>query len=151
MQSTPAGKWQRIAAYALIVVDDHILMVKLGKGPNRGRWGLPGGGVDFGEHPLASLEREIMEETGAVAQDFVLDNVISSLTHWDLPDGEEENMQNVGIVYTARTNGRVTVKADADGSSSLGSKWLALKELRRDEVSTVFQDYLMHKGLLPPL
>jgi 8-oxo-dGTP diphosphatase len=29
-----------------------------------GKWDLPGGEVDFGEHPLSALVREVREETG---------------------------------------------------------------------------------------
>lgn len=56
----------RIAAYALIIKDEKILLCRLSKElPNwEGSWTLPGGGIDFGEDPKNAVVREVFEETG---------------------------------------------------------------------------------------
>ena len=56
----------RVAAYGLIIHKEHILLCKLAKllPEHRGEWTLPGGGMDFGEHPEQTVIRETMEETG---------------------------------------------------------------------------------------
>jgi len=56
----------RLAAYSLIIQDEHILLCKLAKllPEHRGEWTLPGGGMDFGEHPEDTVIRETFEETG---------------------------------------------------------------------------------------
>jgi 8-oxo-dGTP diphosphatase len=56
---------QRVAAYAVIVRDDKILLARLA--PYLGeqeQWTLPGGGIDFGEDPRDAVVREVHEETG---------------------------------------------------------------------------------------
>ncbi len=56
---------QRVAAYGLVVVDGSVLLCRasaLTEVP--GWWWLPGGGVDFGEHPRETVCREFAEETG---------------------------------------------------------------------------------------
>ncbi|MFN8195683.1 MAG: NUDIX domain-containing protein [Nocardioidaceae bacterium] len=59
---------QRVAAYALIVRDEQVLLCRLSEriSPEE-RWTLPGGGVEHGEHPRNAVLREIAEETGLLA------------------------------------------------------------------------------------
>lgn len=58
-----------------ICVDErgHVLLVRRANDPFRGRWDLPGGFLEEGEHPLDCLRRELKEETGLDVQplDFI--------------------------------------------------------------------------------
>jgi 8-oxo-dGTP pyrophosphatase MutT (NUDIX family) len=56
----------RRAAYALCVdADGRLLLARCAAGePEPGAWTLPGGGVDWGEHPDDAVVRELEEETG---------------------------------------------------------------------------------------
>ena len=56
----------RVAAYALICDSDRILLCRISKELPRwqGAWTLPGGGLNFGEHPEQAMVREVREETG---------------------------------------------------------------------------------------
>ncbi|MDC0555133.1 NUDIX hydrolase [Euryarchaeota archaeon] len=49
---------------ACLVEKDKILLVKEGKGPQNGLWGLPKGSVDEGELPQLAVKRELKEECG---------------------------------------------------------------------------------------
>ncbi len=61
-------KRQRVAAYAVIVRDDQILLSRLAPQISRkALWTLPGGGLDHGEDPRAAVLREVWEETGLEA------------------------------------------------------------------------------------
>ncbi len=56
---------QRVAAYAVILRDDQILLSRLASRLSRAEmWTLPGGGLDHGEDPREAVVREVYEETG---------------------------------------------------------------------------------------
>ncbi len=60
-----AGRQFRMGVYGLAVNDDEVLLARVGPGDVEvGAWTLPGGGLDWGEHPILGLEREFAEETG---------------------------------------------------------------------------------------
>jgi ADP-ribose pyrophosphatase YjhB (NUDIX family) len=61
-----AAPWIRVGAYAIVTDgSSRILLCRIAPGyPAAGRWTLPGGGVDHGEHPDAAVLRELREETG---------------------------------------------------------------------------------------
>lgn len=71
-QSFDPPRRQRVAAYAVIErVRDGAAEVLLSRlapqlAPTE-RWTLPGGGIDFGEHPHDAVVREVYEETGLIA------------------------------------------------------------------------------------
>lgn len=49
-----------------VLVDDagRVLLARRAVDPERGKWDLPGGFLESGEHPLDGLRRELREETG---------------------------------------------------------------------------------------
>ena len=49
---------------ACLVEKNKILLVKEGKGPQNGLWGLPKGSVDESELPQLAVKRELKEECG---------------------------------------------------------------------------------------
>jgi ADP-ribose pyrophosphatase YjhB (NUDIX family) len=49
---------------AVIVEDGRVLIVKRKYEPLAGQWSIPGGAVEVGETLAASIEREMLEETG---------------------------------------------------------------------------------------
>jgi ADP-ribose pyrophosphatase YjhB (NUDIX family) len=55
-----------VGAYAIVTDQEgRLLLCRIAPGfPLEGRWTLPGGGVDHGEHPDDAVIRELQEETG---------------------------------------------------------------------------------------
>jgi 8-oxo-dGTP diphosphatase len=142
------AKRQRIASYALITHNMHILLTQHGRGPNTGRWGLPGGGIEYGEEPLESLKRELLEEANIEAENYNLDDVISSTIEMALDDPEPEEFHNIGIIYTATVPSLLKVKEDGDGITCLGSRWFSFSQTNSDNISRPIQGYLRKKGIL---
>lgn len=58
----------RLAVLAIVARGDQVLLVQRRNPPDAGKWGFPGGKVDFGETVFAAAERELLEETGVTAR-----------------------------------------------------------------------------------
>lgn len=46
---------------------DRVLLIQRGAPPAKGKWSVPGGLVERGERLIAACEREVLEETGLIA------------------------------------------------------------------------------------
>ena len=97
---------QRIAAYNVCVDDQQrLLMVRLSSITERpGSWTLPGGGVEFGEHPEDTARRELLEETGLVGH--IVELLIVDSLHRPAPrDDGEFDYHSVRLVYRTNVDG----------------------------------------------
>lgn len=54
----------KLAALAVLISGNRVLLVKRRNEPDAGLWGFPGGHVDFGETAMDAAARELQEETG---------------------------------------------------------------------------------------
>ena len=95
-------KLQRVAAYALVLRDDRILLTRLASRISADeKWHLPGGGVDHGENPRDALIREIREETGLEAEVGHTARVYSAHLPSVWRKGRRWDYQALRIVYDA--------------------------------------------------
>lgn len=66
----------RLAALAVTLDGDRVLLVRRRNPPDAGLWSFPGGHVEPGETALAAAARELAEETGVIARPRAyLDNI----------------------------------------------------------------------------
>lgn len=65
---TPGRDFIGVGVGAVIIRNDHILLLLRNKSPERGFWSIPGGKVEFGETVEEALVREIKEEIGVEAR-----------------------------------------------------------------------------------
>jgi len=90
----------------------------------RGEWTLPGGGIEFGEHPEEAAIREVLEETGFEVQITGLaqvDSIVFNVT--------EGKMHAIRFIYRARiVKGSLT--HESDGSTDM-CEWFSLADARR--------------------
>lgn len=101
-----AHRVQRLAAKALVrrgpEEAQQILLARLSRfAVEAGQWTLPGGGVDHGERPAAALAREMLEETGLVAEVGDLLTVHDLHLTGTAPNGRHEDFHAVNLIFAA--------------------------------------------------
>jgi len=58
---------------------DEVLLIRRGTPPRQGEWSLPGGRIEPGERAMDAALRELLEETGVVAEITGLIDVVDGL------------------------------------------------------------------------
>lgn len=132
-------RMQRLAAYAVIVRGDRILLSRLAERVTKNElWTLPGGGVDHGEDPRAAVVREIYEETGLKAEVGETAHVFSMHLSDTWRRGRRVDAHSVRIVY----DGWVASDApdprvvEVDGSTA-DAAWQPIEAVLEGTVPTV--------------
>jgi len=143
LEQHSAFQLQRVAAYALVVRDGRVLLTRnSARGPHPGTWTLPGGGIDHGEDPRASVVREVREETGLVCTPGEVLDVTSTHFEGTAPSGRREDFHALQIVFDAAVEDGEPRVVESGGTTDAAA-WVPLAGLGEDrEVRD-----LVHKAL----
>ena len=112
-------------ASAVVLDDDgRILLARRAGPPHEGKWDLPGGFLEEGEHPLAAVVRELREETGLEIEPLEL-----AAIEVDVYGEGDDAPATLNLYWTARATGGEP--SAADDVSEL--RWFRPDELPPDE------------------
>lgn len=126
---------QRIASYGVCLnAQGELLLARAAPSLTlRGRWFLPGGGVQHGESPTQSLRREIQEESGLTVELGLLLDVLSDVR--TLPDGT--SLHTVRLIYQVES-WQGTLRPEVDGTTD------AVRWVPREELATLPLAHYVH-------
>ena len=108
---------------------NRLLLVRVSNGLDAGTWTLPGGGIEWGEHPGAALLRELEEETGIVDIEKYRVAAVYSHVYKRSLARPYDSVQQIGIVYEVML-AAFDLRPEIDGSTDR-CEWFTESEARQ--------------------
>ena len=133
-------EYRHLGAYALIIREEKIVLIKKCGGPYDGKLDLPGGTIEFGETPEETIKRELKEEIGIEVKEYELFDANSVTFGWNYKEDKILNHQHLGIFYKVISYDneiQKEVKIDEQNDDSLGADFYEISELRKEELSAI--------------
>lgn len=125
-----------LGIYAIIEMDDKILLVRKSRGPYRATWDLPGGRPNHGEDIFQTLEREVREETGI--------NIVKSDHYGNyafiaqyVDNSESISLHHTCLIYKVTEFDLSDFRGNINEEDVFGSSWIKKSELSLIPLSKV--------------
>jgi ADP-ribose pyrophosphatase YjhB (NUDIX family) len=119
------------ATIAAVVRDGHVLLVRRANPPDENCWAFPGGKIDAGECIEAATARELLEETGVVAEPL---HVFDAVDVFDRDDAGALRRHFILIAVLCRWQSGEPVAGD----DARDARWIPLADLEGHELATSF-------------
>lgn len=117
-----------LAALAVVIRDDQVLLVRRKKMPDAGKWGFAGGHVEWGETALDAAARELGEETSVVA------DPLKYLTNIDVISEDPTKQDSYHFLLTAVLCKYISGAPQAADDVS-DARWFAISDIATLEMS----------------
>ncbi|HWI64393.1 MAG TPA: NUDIX hydrolase [Symbiobacteriaceae bacterium] len=142
----PMVRETRTGAYGICINNGMILVIHKAKGPYKGRYDLPGGGVEFGESPAEAVAREFLEETGTSVAVKDIVGAFSRVSTFVSDTGTYMvELHHMGFLYlVTQIESDAPIKTGPDGLDSLGAVWLPLADVSPDRISPLVAEGLRY-------
>ncbi len=106
-------------ASVVVFSGDKVLLVQRGKRPYHGFWSLPGGEIQWGEAAADAARRELMEETGLLALNLTLGDVVDGILKDDT--GIVMSHYTIIVFATSDVEGVLAPASDAAAAAFFGT------------------------------
>ena len=106
-----------------------LLLVRITDGLDKGLWTLPGGGIEWGEHPDDAVIRELKEETGITDVRSLQITALYSHKYLRSENFPYDSVHHIGIIYDL-TLGNFDLRFEQDGSTDR-CEWFTESQVRQ--------------------
>jgi 8-oxo-dGTP pyrophosphatase MutT (NUDIX family) len=117
-----------IGVYGVISRERESVLIKKSRGAYIGSWDLPGGKIEFGERPVETLMREVLEETGLKVTSVELLLADSFVTVY-MKENEETKLHHLGIVYRCEIEYFKDLRKEGDALDAAEARWVLWDEI----------------------
>jgi 8-oxo-dGTP diphosphatase len=132
----PTQQFPKLGASACVWRDCQVLLIQRAK-PPVGLWSLPGGHVEFGETAKAAAARELLEETGVVAE------LTEFVGLYEIIRVHPALHYVVACYYGTWISGEPVAASDA-----LSARWVSLSELYQLDFVPHVQEAIVRAQIL---
>jgi 8-oxo-dGTP diphosphatase len=116
-----------VAAYAICVRDEQVLLARWIGDDGSPEWTLPGGGMEHGEDPYDTVRREVHEESGYDIEVTGLLGVRTRVLRLPRRFGRTIHHQSLALVYEGRVTGG-ELRPEVGGSTDMAA-WHPLADV----------------------
>ena len=134
-------EYPRVGVGVVVIRDGRILMVKRAKEPNKGKWSIPGGGLELGESLYEAARREVFEECSIHVE---IERVIDT-TERIIKD--EDGRIKYHFVLVDMLGRYISGEAKAQ-SDAQDCRWVAIKEIDGLDITTILRAMLKRNGII---
>lgn len=144
-KTLPSKKITRIGVYGVCIKDKKILLIEQKKGPFKGKLDFPGGGIEFGESPEETLQREFAEEVAMSFTSFqLIDNLTSTLQVPGTDEKEPYLFYQIGMIYRI-----IGIHPIEESICELTHNWYDLATLSEEHCSRLLWQFLQKHSSTP--
>lgn len=115
------------ATLGVVFREGRVLLVRRANPPDAGKWGFPGGKIEWGETVVQAAEREILEETGVTA---AAKRVFTAVDCYDRRDGGLHQHFILIAVLCEWKGG-----SPAAGDDALEARWFSPEEWENGDLA----------------
>lgn len=123
------SEFPKLAAIAVLLKDQQVLLVRRRNEPDAGLWGFPGGHVEPGETALSAATRELCEETGIVA------NPVKYLTNLDIIERDVAGKITFHFLLAAVLCDYISGHPEA-GDDVMDAGWFPVRDIFDNRLAT---------------
>ncbi|MHB8104705.1 MAG: NUDIX hydrolase [Dehalococcoidales bacterium] len=129
---------------AVVINKERLLLVKRGNEPNKGKWSIPGGGIELGETIFEAAKREVLEECSVKVEIIRVLDAVDNIIRDD--DGRIRYHYVIIDLLGDYVSGDIKAQSDAAACG-----WFTPDEVIGMDITPILRAMLERHGIIQSL